>query len=150
MDATMDDEIKEFKIFCKENNLIITKERLSIFNKILSIHHHFNIDELYLELKKDQINISVSSIYRLIPFLIQGNFIRPIYLDDKNIYYEHICGHSHHDHLICANCNEIIEFCDEGIEVLQEHVAKKYNYQIVNHRLVIKGLCSKCQEEGGS
>ena len=141
----MSDELNQFKKFCTDNDLKVTKERLAIFENILKIHSHFTIDELYLVIRKNNINISPSSIYRLLPYLIDGKFIRPIYQDTKNIYYEHICGHPHHDHLICDKCGEVVEFCDEAIEVLQEHVAKKYNYIITDHRLTIKGLCSKCK-----
>lgn len=50
----------------------------------------------------------------------------------------------HHDHLICTECGEIIEFEDERIEELQSKVAKEHNFTIRDHRLEIYGRCAKC------
>ena len=53
----------------------------------------------------------------------------------------------HHDHLICTQCGEIIEFENERIEALQEDVARKNGFRVQSHKLEIYGICSDCQEK---
>ncbi|MEC8426573.1 MAG: transcriptional repressor, partial [Pseudomonadota bacterium] len=43
----------------------------------------------------------------------------------------------HHDHLIDIDTGKVIEFQDEEIEKLQEKIANKLGYNIINHRLEI-------------
>ena len=45
----------------------------------------------------------------------------------------------HHDHLIDINTGEIIEFVDKEIEKLQNEVAKKLGYKLVDHKLELYG-----------
>ena len=52
----------------------------------------------------------------------------------------------HHDHMICDSCGKIIEFCDEVIEELQEKVALKHQFKIIDHVMQIHGICKECQD----
>ena len=49
----------------------------------------------------------------------------------------------HHDHLIDVKTGEVIEFVDEDIEKLQEKIAKKLGYRLVDHRLELYGVKDK-------
>ena len=42
---------------------------------------------------------------------------------------------AHHDHLIDMKSGKVIEFHSEEIEVLQEAIARKLGYKLVDHRL---------------
>ena len=58
-------------------------------------------------------------------------------------YYEHILGHEHHDHIICLDCNRIVEFFEPRIEELQEQIASKNGFTIKGHRLNLYANCIK-------
>ena len=45
----------------------------------------------------------------------------------------------HHDHLIDINSGEVVEFVDKDIEKLQNEVAKKLGYKLVDHKLELYG-----------
>ena len=53
--------------------------------------------------------------------------------------YEQL-NESHHDHLIDIKTGEIIEFVDDEIEKLQQKVAEKYGYKLVDHKLELYGI----------
>jgi Fur family ferric uptake transcriptional regulator len=53
----------------------------------------------------------------------------------------------HHDHLICTQCQKVMEFQCEAIERLQEEMAAAKGFHISNHCLNIYGLCSACQDD---
>ncbi|MEW6186215.1 MAG: transcriptional repressor, partial [Thermodesulfobacteriota bacterium] len=52
-----------------------------------------------------------------------------------------------HDHLICLNCGNILEFKNKGIENLQEEVARQHGFFITYHVLELYGYCRKCSAE---
>jgi Fur family ferric uptake transcriptional regulator len=47
--------------------------------------------------------------------------------------------------LICVECEKIVEFEDDDIEILQRKVAQKYRFKLVRHKLELYGLCPECQ-----
>jgi Fur family ferric uptake transcriptional regulator len=52
----------------------------------------------------------------------------------------------HHDHMICKNCGEIIEFEDKAIERRQKQIAKEKNFNLTGHLMQLYGTCDKCQQ----
>ena len=53
--------------------------------------------------------------------------------------------HSHHDHLVCDRCGDIIEFHDEAIDRVQIDIADRYGFRLLHHSMILTGICSPCQ-----
>jgi len=79
--------------------------------------------------------------------LVQSGLLREVIYGERHAHYEHVYGHEHHDHLVCNNCDKIIEFTEHRIEKLQEEVCKKYKFKAESHRLQIQGLCENCSKK---
>lgn len=58
--------------------------------------------------------------------------------------WEHRHLGMHHDHMICTLCNKIIEFNSPELEALQERIAKERDFHMLQHKMVIYGLCDEC------
>ncbi len=58
---------------------------------------------------------------------------------DGRSRYEETPDH-HHDHLIDMRSGRVIEFVDAEIEALQEAIARKLGFRLVDHRLELYGL----------
>lgn len=134
-----------FKDYLKKHNLKFTPQREVIFAAILSFKKHFDVDDLYTALRKKNKNISIATVYRILPFLIDCKLISENFICQGKANYEYIYKQEHHDHLFCIKCGRIIEFKDERIEKLQEEVCKKNKFKPIKHKLVIKGYCKKCK-----
>ncbi|OIO72116.1 MAG: transcriptional repressor [Elusimicrobia bacterium CG1_02_37_114] len=134
-----------FREYLKRKGLKITPERNAVLETIFSFHKHFNVDELYDLLRKQNKSISHASIYRTLPLLIESGLVSESLRCQGRVSYEHIFGHDHHDHLICIKCGRIIEFKDNRIEKLQKEVCKKYKFEPSEHKLGIRGYCNKCR-----
>ena len=144
----MKSELDKFKEYLKTRGLTFTTERRQILDAVFSIAGHFDVDQLYDELKKRGTRISRATIYRCIPLLIESGMIKEALRCQKNVRYEHVFGHEHHDHMVCLDCGRVIEFKDDRIEKLQDDVCRKYSFKSVDHRLGIRGYCKKCQSKG--
>ena len=113
---------------------------------MFSRHDHFDADQLIADLQKQQDRVSRATIYRTLDLLLESQLIQTIDLGDRGRYFEHVHGHDHHDHMICLNCQKVIEFTNLEIERLQDVECEKRGFSIVTHRLEIKGLCKECKE----
>ena len=65
---------------------------------------------------------------------------------DGRARYEEVTE-EHHDHLINIETGDVIEFQNEEIEKLQEAVARKLGYRLVDHRLELYAVPLKKDQE---
>ena len=141
----MGDEIDLFRSFIKKKGLRNTPEREKIISEIFTTHEHFDVDELYLRLRKQGSKISKASIYRNIPLIMECGLIKEVWLENGHMHYEHIYGHGHHCHLRCIGCGKVIEFVDKVLEEVESRLGKENDFQIIDHRLDITGYCPDCK-----
>ena len=103
---------------------------------------HPDVDELYYRVSKLDPKISIATVYRTVKlFEEEGILTKHDFKGGKARYEAQI--ESHHDHLIDIKTGEIIEFVDEEIEKLQNKVADKYGYRLVDHKLELYGIKKK-------
>ncbi|NVM21798.1 MAG: transcriptional repressor [Desulfobacterales bacterium] len=140
----MKDEIEIFRGFIRKKGLRNTPERETIIKEIFATSEHFDVDELYLRLKRKRKKISKPSIYRLIPLLLEAGLIQEAYFEDGHFHYEHIYGDELHCHLRCLECGKTIEFKEKSLKRLEGSLAEEYDFLIKGHKLEVFGYCSKC------
>lgn len=138
---------EHFKSFLKEKKLKYTKEREEIIKAVVKLKKHFNAEEIYQQLLKQRSNVSLATVYRTIPLLIDSGIIMETLHCQEKVVFEKVYNKRHHDHLICVKCGKIIEFYNEDVEKLQNEICLRYYFTPTEHRLEIKGYCQKCQEK---
>ena len=128
----------------RENILKILYDQKILYDKPESkVEKHLSPEEIFALSRKNGKSASLSSIYRILAFLEKEGFVLPIETDKSGRRSE-IAGGKHHDHLICTECHQIKEFCDEEIERLQEKVTDKYGARLVSHDMRLFVICSEC------
>ncbi len=103
---------------------------------------HPDVDELYSRVIKVDPKISIATVYRTVKLFEESGIIAKHDFKGGKARYEEL-NESHHDHLIDIKTGEIIEFVDEEIEKLQEKVAEKYGYKLIDHKLELYGVKKK-------
>jgi Fur family ferric uptake transcriptional regulator len=141
----MGNEIELFRSFIKGKGLRNTPEREEIILEIFVSQDHFDVDELYLRLRNTGSRVSKASIYRNIPLIMECGLIKEVWHEDGHMHYEPVYGQTHHCHLRCLGCGKVIEFVEEDLKDMQERLAKKHDFDIVDHRLDVVGYCSECR-----
>ena len=99
---------------------------------------HPDVDELYNRVSKLDPKISIATVYRTVKLLEESGILTKHDFKGGKARYEQ-SPDEHHDHLIDINSGEIIEFVDKEIEKLQNDVAKKLGYKLVDHKLELYG-----------
>jgi Fur family ferric uptake transcriptional regulator len=138
-------EIELFRSFIKAKGLRNTPEREEIILEIFMSQDHFDVDELYLRLRNTGSRVSKASIYRNIPLIMECGLIKEVWHEDGHMHYEPVYGQTHHCHLRCLGCGKVIEFVESDLKDIQERLAKKHDFDIVDHRLDVVGYCSECR-----
>jgi len=138
--------LEKFKALLKENTLKFTKQRELVLKFLYQNDGHFTPEDIYTLLKQEnpEINIGIATVYRTLSLLETSQIASSISFGVQGKKYE-LGLKKHHDHLICTKCGDIIEFFDETIEQRQEDIAKKFNFQMIDHTMKIVGLCENCQ-----
>jgi len=134
------------KTYLSSKGLKSTKQRDVIVHEFLKLEAHVDIDSLYQRIKTKHPKIGYATVYRTMKLLKESGLAseRHFGTRPKALYEPH--HNTHHDHLICLKCNKIIEFENEKIEKLQDAIAKKYGFQLENHKHELYGICSPCQK----
>ncbi len=139
-------EIKRaFEKFLRQRTLKLTPQRSRIFDRVFSTHEHFSAEVMYSWLLKEPgPKVSRATVYRTLGLLLEGEFMKSLDVGTGELVYEHVLGHSHHDHMVCLDCGRIEEFHDERIESLQLEAARKKGFELVKHDHRLIGYCRAC------
>ena len=103
---------------------------------------HPDVDELYNRVSKIDPKISIATVYRTVKLFEESGILMKHDFKDGKARYE---LNDDHNHLIDIKTGEIIEFVDEEINALQNKIAEKYGYSLVDHRLELYGVKKKPQ-----
>jgi Fur family transcriptional regulator, ferric uptake regulator len=145
---SVDREITRFQDFLQQQGQKLTSERTALVREIFSIHYHFEADELLFKMKEKSVKISRATVYRTLELLVKSGMVRRVHLGEDHYHYEHVTGNSHHDHLICTACGNVIEFHDEVLEQRQRDICEKKRFTPTFHNLQILGVCDPCKRKG--
>ena len=136
-----------FTDYLKKGNYRITPERFLVLDAVMSFDGHFDADELYLRVKTNGMRVSRATVYNTLELLQECGVVAKYRFGDTHSRYEKTFGKPHHDHLICLQCGDIIEFVNNKIETLQNEVCLENNFKPQSASLQIFGTCAKCRQQ---
>jgi Fur family ferric uptake transcriptional regulator len=123
---------------CLARGVRLTEQRKIIAKIMSEAADHPDVDELHKRANKIDKKISIATVYRTVKLFEESGIVEKHEFKGGKARYEQ-SPDEHHDHLIDINSGEIIEFVDKEIENLQNEVAKKLGYKLVDHKLELYG-----------
>jgi len=138
--------LEQFAAFLQSQGKRLTLQRRLIVEQVFSHHDHFDVEELLDHLKHliSKRKVSRPTVYRTLSELVEAGMLRKMTLHGRAVY-EHEYGYPSHDHLYCQICNRLIEFQSEELERIRDAVGREYDFEVVEHRMFISGICAKCR-----
>ncbi|NBC19178.1 MAG: transcriptional repressor [Bacteroidetes bacterium] len=130
-----------FRAFLKKRGLRQTPERFMVLDEVYATPDHVDADELYIRLKQGGNRVSRATVYNTLDLLLECELVVRHQFGKNQAKYERAYSYWQHDHLICLDCNELMEFCDPRIQSIQEMVADIYQFEIKHHSLNLYGHC---------
>jgi len=123
---------------CISKGVRLTDQRKVIADVMSNSNDHPDVDELHKKVNKIDKKISIATVYRTVKLFEESGIVEKHDFKGGKARYEK-APDEHHDHLIDINSGEIIEFVNKEIEILQNKVAEKLGYKLVDHKLELYG-----------
>ena len=124
---------------CIEKGMRMTEQRRVIARVLSAAHDHPDVEELHRRAHAVDRHISIATVYRTVRLFEEAGILtRHDFRDGRSRYEE--ASEMHHDHLIDMKSGKVIEFVDADIEALQNAIAKRLGYRLVDHRLELYGV----------
>jgi Fur family ferric uptake transcriptional regulator len=138
-------EMQVFMEYLQDRKLKLTPNRQLILDIFLENEGHRSAEDIYRMVRERDPRVGYTTVYRTMKILADCGLAREIDLADGITRYEHLYNHEHHDHMICMQCGNSIEFYKPEIEKLQDEASEHLGFKVIDHRLQIYGLCKDCR-----
>ncbi len=149
MGVTAEHDIEQLRArlndYMARHGLRSTEQRRVVTEMFFTSDGHLSIEDLLDQVRLKEPRIGYATVYRTLKLLKECGLAFERHFGDGVSRYEVAWSDEHHDHLICVECERIIEFEDNDIEGLQHQVAAKHGFSLVRHKLELYGVCPACQ-----
>lgn len=135
--------------FLAQKNLRLTAQRRAIIETAFTTRQHFTADQLLAWSQRRDKSVSRATVYRTLPLLTESGLIREMdFGKDRKVYDPNYAEHPHHNHIICQDCEKIIEFESDKIEQLENEISQRLGFSVKSHRLQITAHCEEFRKSG--
>lgn len=124
---------------CQKKGLKMTGQRRVIARVLSESDDHPDVEAVYRRATRVDPKISIATVYRTVRLFEEASILERRDFGDGRARYEEAAA-EHHDHLIDIESGEVIEFHNADIEKLQEEVARKLGFKLIDHRLELYGV----------
>lgn len=121
----------------------LTAARRAIVEALVTSGGHVSADDLAERVRRAVPNVGRMTVYRTLDLLSELGLIRPVYQGTGAAHYI-LLEDGHHHHLVCSNCDQVIEFDECVVQEISEVLGGRYNFQVQGHLLELFGICSDC------
>lgn len=121
----------------RKAGLKITLPRLKILEILESAEpRHMSAEDIYKELIDSNEEIGLATVYRVLTQFEAAGLITRHNFEGGHSVFELDDG-EHHDHMVCVDSGEVVEFVSDEIERLQKEIAEKHGFELLDHSLVL-------------
>jgi Fur family ferric uptake transcriptional regulator len=130
-----------FEEYLSKLGLRQTRQRKIILDAVLSSPRHVDAETIALVAKTLDKSIGLATVYRTLKMMTDAKILIERRFTDARACFEFSDEEHHHDHLICNQCGEIVEFLDESIENRQVEIARNLGFNLVRHKMELFADC---------
>ena len=126
-----------------------TKQRDVIIEAAFATDDHFTADELIDKARALDRSVSRATVYRTLVLLVECGLLREIDLGRDVTYYDpNFLEKPQHNHLICTDCDKVVEFEDEHIALLEDCITRRLGFKPTTKSIRIEAKCEELARSG--
>ena len=150
MDPSVLERVREsLQEFLTSKGMRRTVQREAIIDAAFGTHEHFTAEELLTMARRIEKSVSRATVYRTLPLLVQSGLLHELdFGADTKIYDPNFVERPAHNHLICVDCDKIIEFEDTNIELLENCISRRLGFSPSSKAVKIEGHCDELKLKG--
>ena len=123
---------------CLKKGMRMNDQRRVIAKVLSAAKDHPDVEEVYRRATEIDNGISIATVYRTVRLFEDAGILERLDFRDGRSRYEPVSD-EHHDHLINVETGEVVEFHNDEVERLQEQIAEKLGFKLVDHRMELYG-----------
>jgi len=131
----------------RDSGYKLTNARLTVLNIIETQDGHVTSADVLDETERVAPEIGRASVFRALDLFTRLSIIRPTYINDMTTPTYVLLPDGHHHHIICTNCDRVIEFEDCHLEKLERDLENQFQVHLTGHLLEFYGTCDMCASE---
>ena len=120
----------------KKAGLKVTLPRLRILELLEEDKAHLSAEDIYRKLIDAGEEVGLATVYRVLTQFEQAGICIRHNFEEGHAVYE-LTPSNHHDHMVCLDTGDVIEFTDDVIEERQKILATEHGYEIIDHSMVL-------------
>lgn len=133
----------------ERRGLRLTNQRRAIIEAAFATTEHYTAEDLLVQARQRDSTVSRATVYRTLSLLVQAGFLQELDLGRDFTYYDpNYATHPQHNHLICVDCDKIVEFEDSKLEAQENQITKKLGFQPTSKFLRIEATCEELKALG--
>jgi Fur family ferric uptake transcriptional regulator len=140
---------QRFVEFLAGRNLRLTAARRAIIETVFSTSKHFTADQLLAWSRQRDPSVSKATVYRTLPLLTESGLVHEMdFGKDRKFYDPNYAEHPQHNHIICQDCQKIVEFESPKLEELEHEISQRLGFSVQTQRLQITASCEEFRKRG--
>ena len=140
---------EKFVAFLGTKNLRMTSQRQAIIETVFGTEEHFTAEQLLEWSRAKDRSVSRATVYRTLPLLTESGLVREMdFGKDHKFYDPNYADHPNHNHIICQDCEKIVEFESEKISQIENEISHRLGFEVKTQRLQITASCDEFKKRG--
>ena len=120
-----------------------------IIDTVFSTDEHFTAEQLLEWSRERDKSVSRATVYRTLPLLTESGLVKEMDCGKEYKYYDpNYAEHPNHNHIICQDCDRIVEFESEKIERLEDEITNNLGFSLKSQRIQINANCEELKKMG--
>jgi Fur family ferric uptake transcriptional regulator len=146
MSSNVDQLRTRLREHSQRHGLKSSSRRDLILETMAGVGRHVTAEELLRAVRAKDPRVGAATVYRTLRILQESGIVAERHFEGGATQFE-LVGEHHHDHLICTQCQTILEFEDDATEEAQKRIAEAYGFELHSHRHELYGLCPRCRRK---
>jgi Fur family transcriptional regulator, ferric uptake regulator len=135
--------------FLEKKGLRRTIQREAIIEAAFGTENHFSAEELLVMAKEKEPTVSRATVYRTLPLLCESGLLKELDLGKEYKHYDPNYSKSpDHNHIICDDCEKIVEFTSEEMQELEGKISHQFGFQLASQKVQLHGNCEQLKQFG--